>query len=136
MPAIMLCMLGLARVLPWLSPKQLKLDGFRDTYEFIMLLVLVFLGYVHAVILWAGLDGSFNTSRTMLAGIFLFFALLGNDTHRFAPRLSFVVGIAGFVAALTGLPFSPAFVLLVLTAVVPVGYSLLKYKQFKKQGKI
>lgn len=162
MPGIMLAILGLAAALPWLSPKNFEVDTFAGTYDFVMLAAVGFLGYVHAVILWAGMDHSRNTARPVLAGVFILFALLGNvmgkvrknfwvgirvpwtlandqvwnETHHFAAKLYFWVGTGGFVAALTGLSFVPSIVLLVCAALLPVVYSLLRYKQLEKQGKI
>lgn len=162
MPGMMALMTALAAVLPWLSPKRFEVETFKDTYGFVMLLVVAFLGYVHGILLWAALDSSLNTAKLALAGIFLLFALLGNvmgkvrknfwigirvpwtlasdqvwnETHRFAARLYFAVGAAGFVASLAGLPFPAAIALLLCGAVVPIGYSLVRYKRLEKEGRL
>ncbi|MBI5629329.1 MAG: SdpI family protein [Elusimicrobia bacterium] len=162
MPAIMLAMLGLTKILPWLSPKCFEVDNFRETYEFLMILTIGLLGYIHAITLWAGLSDSTDVSRALVAGIFLFFGLLGNvlgkvrrnfwigvrvpwtlaservwnNTHRFAARLYCTSGITGCIAVLAGLPFVPAFVMLIAAALIPVVYSLVEYKSLEKRGEI
>src|SRR5262249_43548826 len=50
-PAIMIGMLGLLRLLPWLSPKQFEIDTFQRTYAFIVALITVLFAYIHMLML-------------------------------------------------------------------------------------
>ncbi len=50
-------MLGLALVLPRISPKHFEVDTFKSTYWMVMLLVLALMGYMHVMTLWAGVNG-------------------------------------------------------------------------------
>lgn len=163
MPGVMLGLLALFRLLPWLSPKHFTLDTFRGTYEFIVVLVMGLLGYIHALTLWAGLAGPVDINRTLIGGMCLFFALLGNvlgkvqrnffvgvrtpwtlanervwaDTHRLAARLFVAAGVVGFVLCLAlGGPtaFVITFCLIMAAALVPVVYSLVLYKRLERRG--
>jgi uncharacterized membrane protein len=163
---IPLCMFGmclLTVLLPWLSPRPFGVERFRDTYYYIMGLVVALFAYIQALLLLASLrQPPVNTTRLMIAGIFLFFALMGNSlgkvrrnfwmgvrtpwtlasevvwdrTHRVAAWLFTAVGAAGFVAVLVGVPFVVCFVVLITAALVPVVYSLVLYKRLEREGKL
>lgn len=79
LPAVMAGVLLLTLALPWLSPKPFAVDTFRDTYGYLMMLVVALMGYLHVVILLGSLagDGPLMT-KLLFGGIFLFFALVGN----------------------------------------------------------
>jgi uncharacterized membrane protein len=161
-PGAMVGMILLTLVLPWLSPKPFDVDRFRGTYAYIMALVVGLFAYVQAVLLLASLKQPPVDSITLLvAGIFLFFALLGNvlgkvrrnfwmgvrtpwtlasetvwdRTHRVA-WLFLAGGLAGFVAVLAGVPFVWCFVGLMVFALAPVPYSLVLYKRLERRGKL
>src|SRR6516225_8654957 len=51
MPACMAGFIVLAALLPWLSPRSYTVEGFRPTFEYTMTLVVLLLGYIHAVML-------------------------------------------------------------------------------------
>ena len=53
MPGLMVVLLGLFSALPGLSPAQFKLDSFRATYGFVVVVALAMLGFVHVVALKA-----------------------------------------------------------------------------------
>src|SRR5262249_22094976 len=119
-------------------------------------------GHIHLVILWGSLHPEANTVRPLVAGIFVFFALLGNvlgrvrrnfwmgirtpwtladenvwnKTHRLGGWLFVVYGIAGCLAIILGLPLLWVLVSLIIVVLVPVLYSLVIYKQLEKQGRI
>jgi uncharacterized membrane protein len=166
MPAVCLLMLGLFRLLPWLSPKGFQVDTFRPTYEFIMVGVVGLFCYIHAVILYAtlrhvaGNDQGFDMGRALCAGIFLFFALLGNvmgkvrrnfymgvrvpwtlaservwnDTHRVAAWTMVGGGLLGFLIVVSGLPIAAGFGVLIASVIVPVVYSFVHYKSLERRG--
>jgi len=162
MPGILVLLLGLFHILPWLSPKQFRVDSFRNTYDFLMFLVIALLSYIHFLMLWAGLSGSLDIDRALLGGLFLFFALLGNvlgrvrrnfwigvrtpwtlaservwnDTHRIAGKLFVLAGILGFVATMAGA--SPLFAVVIIgaAAIAAVTYSLVDYKRLERSGQV
>jgi uncharacterized membrane protein len=162
-PAVMVALLGLFRVLPWLSPKPFTLDTFRGTYEFAVALTMGLMAYIHALTLWAAWSGPVDLGRALIAGLSLFFALIGNvlgkvrrnffmgvrtpwtlaservwiDTHRLAARLFVAAGLSGFVLSLIfGGPaaFIATLGLILVAAFVPVVYSLIHYKHLERQG--
>jgi uncharacterized membrane protein len=162
-PAMMVGLLLLFRLLPWLSPKSFSLDTFRGTYEFVVVLMMGLMAYIHGLMLWAAFGERVDVSRALVGGICLFFALLGNvlgkvrrnffvgvrtpwtlaservwiDTHRLAARLFVACGLAGFaLCLLLGGPaaFVAAFALIMIAAFAPVIYSLVHYKHLERQG--
>ena len=162
LPGVMagVTLLGLA--LPWLSPRGFDLDRFRETFEYIIALIVAMFGYIHLVTLLAGFGLGFDLNRVLLGGLFLFFALLGNvlgkvqrnfyvgirtpwtlaseavwiRTHRVGAWLFTACGLAAALAALAGLHPVVCFVLLAPAALVPIFYSLWLYKKLEKQGRL
>lgn len=161
MPAVMVLMLGLFAAMPWLSPKRYEVDSFRPTYLFVMVVVIALFGYIHALTLYAALHGGTEVGRALVAGVFLFFAVLGNvlgrvrpnfyigvrtpwtlaservwtDTHRLAAWLFVAGGLVGFVLALLGYVLVSLAVILVIVLLL-VGYSLWLYKRLERQGQL
>ena len=161
-PACMAGFIALTMLLPWLSPRSFTVDEFRPTYEFTMSLIVVLLGYVHAIMLVAALRAEFDSGRWLVGGLFLFFAVLGNvmgklrrnfwagvrtpwtlasprvwyRTHRLAGYLFVAAGLIGFVAVVLGVNLIAAFVLILLAALVPVFYSLWLYKHLERLGQL
>lgn len=161
MPGVMVWVLGLFAILPALSPKNFEVDASRTTFLLVMVLILGMLGYIQGVILYASWTmGRLDMTRTLFAGTFLFFALLGNvlgrvrrnfyigvrvpwtlaservwnDTHRVAAWLFVACGLTGFLIAVTGLPLIAAFAVLIVAIVVPIVYSFVHYKQLERRG--
>jgi uncharacterized membrane protein len=161
-PGVMAAIVLLTLVLPWLSPRRFDLDRFRPTYEYIMFLVTAMAGYIHFASIMGGMQTSLDTTRLVLGGICLFLALVGNvlgkvqrnfyvgvrtpwtlaseavwvRTHRLAAWLMTAGGLVGFVLILAGVPFYYAFIVIMVTALLPVPYSLWVYKQLERQGKL
>jgi uncharacterized membrane protein len=161
-PGVMAGLVVLTVVLPWLSPKHFEVDQFRDTYGYVMTLVVALMGYIQVVILASSWHPELRLTRMMVAGIFLFFALLGNvlgrvrrnfwmgvrtpwtlasekvweRTHRVTAWLFTGFGLAGFVAVLAGVPLLVCFIGLMIVALAPVLYSLVLYKSLEKHGKL
>jgi immunity protein, SdpI family len=92
LPAITLGLVGLFRILPRISPKHFEVENFRRTYEYLMFLVIALLVYIHCFALFAALKGSPEIPKLLLAGIFLFFAFLGNVLGKV--RRNFWIGCA------------------------------------------
>jgi len=162
MPPCMALILVLAVVLPWISPRPFLIEGFRPTWDFTMALVGLFFGYIHAVMLFAGLRPEVDSGRWLIGGLFLFFALLGNvlgkvrrnfwagvrtpwtlasdkvwnATHRLAGYLFVAAGLIGFVGVVAGMNLIVAFVLIISAGLVPVFYSLWLYKHLEKLGQL
>jgi uncharacterized membrane protein len=162
-PAMMIGLLLLFRLLPWLSPKAFSLDAFRSTYEFAVALGMGLVAYIHGLMLWAAFGQQVDISRALLGGLCLFFALIGNvlgkvrrnffmgvrtpwtlaservwiDTHRLAARMFVAAGLIGFVLCLVlrgPVAFVAAFSLIMIAALGPVAYSLVHYKRLERQG--
>ena len=101
-----------------------------------------------------------DIGRALIAGMFLFFALLGNvmgkvrknfyigirvpwtlasdrvwnDTHRLAAWLMVAGGIIGFLLVIAGLPIVWSIGVLLVTFLIPVVYSFVHYKALERQG--
>jgi uncharacterized membrane protein len=162
LPGVMAATVLLTVLLPWLSPRQFDVERFRDTYDYLMALVVAVFGYVHGVTLLAALGLGFDLNRVLLGGLFLFLAALGNvlgkvqrnfwvgvrtpwtlaseavwvRTHRLAAWTFVAGGLLAFATVLLGLPPLVGFLLFGLAALVPVVYSLVLYKQLEKQGRL
>jgi uncharacterized membrane protein len=160
-PACMLGMVLLTRVLPWLSPRPFSVEGFRPTFDYLMALVVALFGYIHLTLLLAYTGTVADSTRVLVAGIFLFFAAIGNvlgkvrrnfwigvrtpwtlanetvwdRTHRIAAWLFVAAGLLGFASVLIGVPLLICFVGIIVAALVPVVYSLVLYKRLERAGK-
>jgi uncharacterized membrane protein len=161
-PTVMAGMVGLTLALPWLSPKNFKIDTWRDTYYYIMALVVALFGFIHVCLVLSTLDPGLPFVRFMVAGMMFFFALMGNvlgrvrrnfyvgvrtpwtlasdvvwnQTHRVAAWLFVAFGLAGAVAALAGVNLIVCFVALTIAVLTPVVYSLVLYKRLERQGRL
>jgi uncharacterized membrane protein len=164
-PAMMVAMLALFYFLPALSPKQFDVNSFRPTYLYIMVLCIGLFAYMDGVILYVTRqavrkEATIDLGRAFIAGMFLFFALLGNvmgkvrknfyigvrvpwtlasdrvwnDTHRLAAWVFVAAGVIGFGMIILGVPIIYPIVVLVLSALVPVIYSFVHYKSLERRG--
>jgi uncharacterized membrane protein len=149
-------------VLPWISPRNFAVEGFRKTYDYVFFLVAALFVYLDAMVLWSQVRGPVLMDRWFLAGIFLFFALIGNvlgkvkrnfwmgvrtpwtladpvvwdRTHRVAAWTFVAVGVIGAVTAAAGMHPIVCFVLLMVGALSPIVYSLVLYKRLEREGKL
>lgn len=161
-PAIMVGMLGLLRLLPWLSPKHFEIDTFQRTYGFIVALITVLFAYIHLLTLLPPLGYHVRIDKAMMGGMMLFFMLLGNvlgkvqrnffvgvrtpwtlasdrvwtETHRLAAWLFVASGTLGLVSILLGLPFYVPLILIGIAVFVIIGFSLVRYKQLDRRGEL
>ncbi len=148
--------------LPWLSPRNFAVEDFRRTYDYILSLVAALFLYLEAVIIWTQFHGPALMERGFLAGIFLFFALIGNvlgkvkrnfwmgvrtpwtladpvvwdRTHRVAAWLFVTAGVIGGALSLLGVHPIVCFVILIVGALTPIVYSLILYKRLERDGKL
>jgi immunity protein, SdpI family len=161
-PGLMAMMLLLFRFLPWLSPHRFEVaDTERPTYLYIMVVIVVLIGYIHAVSIAAAMGWAGDVGRAMVGGIFLFFALLGNvlgkvprnfyigvrtpwtiaservwhATHRLAARVFVLAGTVGFILVILMGWFVVSFLILMVALIVPVAFSLVYYKRLQRQGR-
>jgi len=161
-PGLMAGTMLLMYCLPWLSPRRFEVDSFRSTYLQIMLMLVAMMGYFSAVIVWAGVGHRLDVGRAIIGGVCLLLALLGNlmgkvrrnfyigvrtpwtlanervwnATHRFAGKTLVAGGLAGLALTVAGLNGWPVMVALLAGALIPVGYSLVFYKQLERRGEL
>lgn len=147
-------------VLPWLSPRNFKVDNFRLAFNYIMAGTVGLMGFVQVVILQAGLNPKQEVGRVLVAGIALFLAFVGNllgkvrrnfwigirtpwtlasdevwfATHRLAARLMVACGLVCAVLVLCGGSMVVAFVLVMASALIPVAYSAYVSKKLEGRG--
>jgi uncharacterized membrane protein len=166
LPSFMIGMLGLFVAIPYLSPKNFEVDTFRSTYLFLMVVTMGMFAYLHGVILLATWQQAskaahpIDIGRTMLAGMFLCFALIGNvmgkvrrnffvgvrtpwtlaservwnDTHRLASWSMVAGSLLGFLFTVAGISLILAFALLIGSCLFPVVYSFFHYKALERRG--
>lgn len=161
LPALMGGMAAFFALMPWLSPRSFAVGNFRPVASQIMVLVVALFGYLHGVTLMWALRPPSPGGRAVIAGFYLFFALLGNlmgkvrrnffigvrvpwtlaservwnDTHRLAAWLFVGAGLVGFALTLAGY-FVAALAVLIVAVVVPVAYSFVHYKGLERRGEI
>jgi len=162
LPGTMLGMMGLMAALPWLSPRHFEVEPFRSTYLYIMVVVVAFLAFVHAMILRAAMSGYMNVPKAIVGGACLLIALLGNvmgkvrrnfyigfrtpwtiadervwnATHRLGAKTLFLGGLCGLILALARAWPWLCLVSVLAGAFVPVIYSLVYYKQLERRGEL
>ena len=160
-------MLVMFYFLPALSPRHFEVDTFRLTYLYIMDLALGLFAFMQGVMLYTVYqaihgDNSFDIGRAFAAGIFLFFALLGNvlgkirknffigirvpwtlasdrvwnDTHRLGAWVMVASGTVGFILTVLGVPFWIPFAILIGSILIPLVYSFVHYKALERAGQL
>jgi uncharacterized membrane protein len=163
----MVGMLVLFYFLPALSPRHFEVDAFRPTYLYIMDIVLGLFAYMQAVLLYTvyqSVTGGapVDLGSGFMAGLFLFFALMGNqlgkvrknfyigvrvpwtlasdrvwnDTHRLAAWVMCAGGVIGFTLTLMGISLIVSILILVASALIPVVYSFVHYKALERAGQL
>jgi uncharacterized membrane protein len=161
-PGLMVLFLLLTPLLRWLSPPSYRVERFAAVYEYVMALVVMLMAYIQGIVLWAGVRGGSAPLDAFLAGVFLFFVLLGNvlgqvqrnfwigvrtpwtlasdavwiRTHRFTAWLFVAFGLAGFFATLAGVPALWSLSGVGVVVLVPILYSLIVYKRLERAGKV
>jgi uncharacterized membrane protein len=159
-PGVMLLMLVLTWLLPWLSPWDV--ERFHDIFQYIMALMVILFAYVQATLVLAAVGAPIPMPRSLVAGIFLFFALLGNvlgkvrrnfwvgvrtpwtlanekvwnATHRLSAWLFLGLGLVGFVAVLAGVNLLIVMGVFIAAILWPIIYSLVLYKRLERTGQL
>jgi len=154
-PGTMTGILLLGVAMPLLSPKKFEVQSFRETYGYMMVVLVALFAGIEILMLCVALDVRLKMASVFPALIFLALIFIGNPmgkvrrnffigvrtpwtlaseavwytTHRLAARLMVASGTLGLIAVSLG---APNWLLLVaMMAWVPVvaGYSLLLYKR-------
>jgi uncharacterized membrane protein len=130
-------------------------------------IVLGLFTYMQAVMLYTVYQAvhgnhSFDIGRGFSAGIFLFFALMGNvmgkvrknffigirvpwtlaservwnDTHRLGAWVMTAAGVIGFLMTVLGVPIWASLALLIGSMVILLVYSFLRYKTLERAGQL
>lgn len=166
-PAMMIFMLVFFYFMPALSPRHFEVDTFRPTFLYIMDVALGLLTYMQCVLLYTVYqvvhgDASFDIGRGFLAGIFLFFAMMGNvlgkvrknfyigirvpwtlaservwnDTHRLGAWVMTLAGVIGFIMSILGVPVWASIIVLIGCMLILVVYSFVHYKALERAGEL
>lgn len=161
-PGIMAGIVLLFYALPWLSPKKFEIDSFRDTYLYIMIVIVAMWGYMYVLILLNGLGVTWDITRAASGGACLMIALLGNvmgkvrrnfyigirtpwtiaservwnKTHRLAAKTSFIAGLLGLALVFLRAPFWLPISIAVAGPIIPAIYSLFYYKRLERHGEL
>ena len=161
MPAMMAGLLLLMSLLPSVSPRKYRVEGFRQVWNVVVLLVLAMLGFIHVMMLQTALHPGVTMDRAVIAGLCLFLAVVGlylpqvkrnfwmgvrtpwtlaseavwTATHRLAAWTMGLGGLLGALLVLVGVPPMLAFGLIMVGALYPVFYSLWLYKKLEREGK-
>ena len=161
-PGMMLGMMGLMAALPWLSPRRFEVEPFRSTYLYIMVVVVTFIAFIQAMMLWAAMSNQMNIHKAIVGGVCLLIALLGNvlgkvqrnfyigirtpwtiadervwnATHRLGAKTMVLGGLIGLILALAGAHPVLCPLPAVAGAFVPAIYSLIYYKQLERRGEL
>jgi len=162
MPATMAFFVLLFAVMPWLSPRRFEVSTFRSTYLYIMVVVVAFLAYLHALVLWAALSKPLDMNRALMGAAFLSLALLGNvlgkvrrnffigvrtpwtlasekvwdATHRFAAKVFVIAGLLGLLSVAVADGLKIEWVILIAAALASVLYSLVYYKRLERRNQL
>ncbi|MBW3624580.1 MAG: DUF1648 domain-containing protein [Armatimonadetes bacterium] len=158
-PALAALFTVLMLLLPWLSPMNFKVDSFRETFNYLFLIVTGRFSAMHLLMLQAALHPGLDVGRAILSSVFLFLALMGNvlgkvrrnfwvgvrtpwtlaservweSTHRLAAKLLALAGLFGAVGVWSGLPVWLCLAALTGALFAPVFYSLYLYKQGEQE---
>jgi uncharacterized membrane protein len=161
-PTVMIGWVALTFALPWLSPRGYDIEKFRPTYDFVMALVVLMMGYIQVIQLLVALGVPMPFLQVFLGGVFLFLAAMGNvlgkvrrnfylgvrtpwtlasetvwnRTHRLAAWTLTSGGIVGFLLILLGVPVLVAFGIFLAALLIPAVYSLVLYKQLERSGRL
>lgn len=149
----------LALALPYLSPPKFKIEPFRETFYAMMLFVIMLMVFIHAMTAYGALNPGQQMGNWLVAGICVFFSLIGNlmgrikpnfyagirtpwtlsneevwrRTHRFGGRLFFFGGIVGALLAGFNLLVA-ALVVILAVSFTPVFYSFFVSKSLESES--
>jgi len=162
MPAAMVVVVFLFAAMPWLSPRRFEVNTFRSTYLYVLLLALAFMGYIHALHLWAAFSRPLDINRAVLGASFLLLTLFGNvlgrvrrnffigvrtpwtlssekvwdATHRFAARAFVLAGLLGLLSLVVSANAIAGLVIIAGAGLASVLYSLAYYKHLERRNQL
>jgi len=155
-PGIMLALFLLFTLLPLNTQLKLKLERFSISYDYISCIVLIFMAYIHVLIITANLEQNFNSLKYTISGMALLFMFIGNLlpktklnavmgirtpwtldneqvwflTHRLAGRLVVGISLFVFIANFVGLNPVVSICLLIGSFLIPAVYSYVISKKY------
>ena len=154
-PLLVVFGIVLTLVLPRISPKRYEISKFEETFAYSMVLVSGLFLFLSYVILRATAGGMSDLGASIMVGLFLFFAFLGNilgkirrnffmgirtpwtlasepvwdATHRLAGKLFFYGGIGGAILSALGMPMAGSIALILVISLWPVVMSYFIYQK-------
>jgi uncharacterized membrane protein len=163
-PLIVLGLVGLAWLLPRIDPLKASYKRFAGSYYLVMDVIVGFMAFIYAVMLYAAFNPAVQTSVLIPAAVGLLLAVLGNqlgkvkrnffvgirtpwtlaservwtETHRIGGRVFVGCGIALALSAFLPTPYNAiGFIVAVLVAVAgTVGLSYMIYKRLEREGRL
>jgi len=162
LPGVMVFFVLFFAALPWLSPRRFGVEAFQSTYLYMMLLLIVFLAYLHTLKLWAAFSKPLDMTRALLIAAYLIVTLLGNvlgrfrrnffigvrtpwtlaservwdATHRFAARAFVLAGLLALLSMAVSSSALAGLVILGAAALASVFYSLAYYKRLARRNEL
>ncbi len=162
MPGTMVLMLVLGLLLPWLSPIRFKIEPFRPTYEYILMLVMLLFAYLSSIILASYLGFEIDLMTWLVGGCLILLTAIGNvlgkvkrnfyvgirtpwtlasdqvwdRTHRVGAWLFVAGGLIGLALLVLGIPPLAALGIFLAAILIPVFYSLWLYKRLEREGRL
>ncbi len=144
-------------ILPRISPKGYRMEGFRGVFEIIQAAILAFLFLMTVLVLLAGIGTPVPMDRAIHAATGLLFVVLGNfmgkftknfffgirtpwtlasdevwlRTHRLGGKLFVLAGIVLLVSGLLGGGLIPLLVAVAVAVGIPVVYSYVLYRRIE-----
>lgn len=160
MPVTAAVLLALIPVLPAISPKSFNLDTSRLSYNYIMVVLIALMIYIHLMIIVAGMNVGLDTGKALMGGMYGFFALMGNTlgkvrrnmwmgvktpwtlasdkvwdpTHRLAGKLMVLGGVGGALFTIVGVSSAITFPIVMALLLYPCVYSYTLYKKLEAAG--
>jgi len=156
LPIVSTCIALLMLLLPYIDPLRKNLEKFRSVYDGFIVMLVVFLTYIHALMLMANLGYQLNMGRFVLFGMAVLFLYIGillrqskrnwfvgirtpwtlssdtvwEKTHKVASLLAMLTAFACLIGAIEPtLGFTLLFVSVGIFVVGSVGYSYVAYRQ-------
>lgn len=148
-------MVLLLLALPAISPRNFSVDTFRKTFDYLLLVCVALMGYLQVITLQSALHPELDFGRSLIGGLLLAMALIGNvlgrtrpnfwmgvrtpwtlasepvwtATHRLAGQLLVGAGVLGAILVWFGAPTEIALTILLAALLIPAIYSFVLYKQ-------